>query len=218
MTLAERTYIRGKILAPKATGVTYANLTPSVSSQYLPIQRSKTWVAWSTTPTSAPDARPEASGAQMQRLFAEFSVGENASRVSATAFPARQPAAFSAAFIKLTKLSSLKQNWNDRGAEPPGEMSIIHAGVALQRFHEKGLDAERVSAMPDGGVAIYYFGLDRIEGGARALYARVAIPNDDTICLTLANRSNETSMVYPIRPDLRGWNDAAELVSSFLGS
>ncbi len=133
-------------------------------------------------------------------------------------FPDRTPSPhFSAGVAKLQQFARYERDWNGRNGEPPSTMASAIARQALERIRAHGLDAERVAALPEGGVAIYCFSVERIKGGAHAKYARLSIPNHDTVCLTLADRAAERAEVVPVRTDSAGWADTVERISSFLG-
>lgn len=123
-----------------------------------------------------------------------------------------------AALEMLNEITSLDDDWNGRGGEAPSALAVVVARRVLEALHGAGLEPERLNAMPEGGVAIYCFGSERIQGGARARYARIAIANDDPICLTLTSRSDDTSTTRSVRDDIPGWSDAVESIGTFLRS
>ena len=131
--------------------------------------------------------------------------------------PTAAPAALAAA-LKLTELSRLGPNWNDRGADAPNAGAIATAREALRVLFVELIDPERVTAMPEGGVAIYCFGRHQIEGGARARYARIALPNEEVPYITLTDRISGTSKTQTVGGDTQGLSRAAEIVAAFLGS
>jgi hypothetical protein len=79
---------------------------------------------------------------------------------------------------------------------PPGSFAINRAQHVLDRCAHAELQSDRIVAIPDGGLAIYFFGTDLTTTGAHRLVARLAIDNDGATTLLLEDveehRSNVT--------------------------
>jgi hypothetical protein len=95
------------------------------------------------------------------------------------------------------------------------EEAARHAATeALVALREVGLTPERVLADPDGGVALYVFGDETIEGGARARYVRVAASNDETLTVLCVDRETSERTAWDASSDLGA---SLVRVAEFLG-
>ncbi len=80
--------------------------------------------------------------------------------------------------------------------DPPNSFVINRARHVLGRCADADLQSDRIVAIPDGGLAIYFFGTGLTTMGAHRLVARLALDNDGATTLLLEDveehRSNLT--------------------------
>ena len=76
---------------------------------------------------------------------------------------------------------------------PPSNSVIGSAERVLGHAVIVGLIPDRTVAIPDGGLAIYFFGRDLTNKGAHRLVARLALDNDGAITLLLEDVEAQTS-------------------------
>lgn len=109
---------------------------------------------------------------------AEYEVTE----ASATPYPeflpraANQPPSPLDKFRALTELDDVV---------PPTNYVIDTAERVLDRSAAADMKWDRIAAIPDGGLAIYFFGADRTTNGTHRLVARLALDNDSAATLLL---------------------------------
>lgn len=77
----------------------------------------------------------------------------------------------------------------------PNEAARTQAATVIDTLRHHGLDAHRIVADPDGGVAVYVFGGARLQSGARPRYARFLSTNEgDVIAMCVDGGTGEQSI------------------------
>lgn len=95
----------------------------------------------------------------------------------------------------LDKFRDLSAGWDGRGAVPPNRFALSAADYVLALCPDWGLSFDRIVAIPDGGLAIYFFGSSLTPAGAHRLVARLAFGNDAAKTLLLEDvESGESSL------------------------
>ncbi len=78
---------------------------------------------------------------------------------------------------------------------PPNRFVIDTAERVLERCADEELRSDRIVAIPDGGLAIYFFGTGLATTGAHKLVARLAFDNDGATTLLLEDLDTKESSV-----------------------
>lgn len=118
--------------------------------------------------------------------------------------------------LEVWKLRGLDDNWDGQGARAPSELACEIAHRLLDEAIRQGMPPDRVVPDVTGGVALYWFGAEQMEGGAHRRYASIGVENYGDVALLMVERDKSIAS-----RDLSGMGDvewAIELLSEFVGS
>lgn len=89
---------------------------------------------------------------------------------------------------RLVALEQMAADWNGYGSPPPSPKAIDNARSVCQAASSVGGASDRIVASAEGGVALYWFGTERIDGGAHRRYGWIEAENDGELSALTADR------------------------------
>jgi hypothetical protein len=102
----------------------------------------------------------------------------------------------------------LVPGWDGRRGVPPNEVALEAAEKLVRLCIDSDVTHDRIVPFSDGGLAVYFFGTELIEGGSHRLVARVAFDNDGATTLLLEDLATGSRVIT----DENLEDDPAELI------
>lgn len=85
---------------------------------------------------------------------------------------------------QIGRLAALATNWDGRGSPAPNAVARAQASTIAALLCQHGLEAQRISATPEGGIGLYSFEPLRGEPKRGSKYIRIAAYNTGEVIVT----------------------------------